>query len=103
MENIRILPSLEQYEFRKLKTNKSIDFGRNPFIKDRVFRVKNGDQVLYIFSPERKNQRNRMDAGNHPGGCNFVPDFPDVSGAEMGASTGPLAFRRSRGPRAGAA
>ena len=28
-----------------------------------------------------------MDAGNHPGGCNFVPDFPDVSSAEMGAST----------------
>ena len=40
------LPSLEQYEFRKLKTNRSIDFGRNPFIKNRVFRVKNGDQVL---------------------------------------------------------
>ena len=55
------------------------------------------------FLPERKNQRNRMDAGNHPGGCNFVPDFPDISGAEMGASTGPLAFRRSRGPCSGAA
>ena len=48
------LPSLEQYEFRKLKTNRSIDFGRNPFIKDRVFRVKNGDQVLYIFYQREK-------------------------------------------------
>ena len=48
------LPSLEQYEFRKLKTNRSIDFGRNPFIKDRVFRVKNGDQVLYIFFQKEK-------------------------------------------------
>ncbi|MCH2293038.1 MAG: hypothetical protein MK439_10950, partial [SAR324 cluster bacterium] len=48
------LPSLEQYEFHKLKTNKSIDFGRNPFIKDRVFRVKNEDQVLYIFYQKEK-------------------------------------------------
>ena len=45
---------MEHYEFRKLKTNRSIDFGRNPFIKDRVFRVKNGDQVLYIFYQREK-------------------------------------------------
>ena len=48
------LPSLEQYEFRKLRTNNSIDFGRNPFIKDRVYRVKNGEGVLYIFYQREK-------------------------------------------------
>ena len=43
-----------QYEFRKLKTNRSIYFGRNPFIKDRVFWIKNTDQVLYIFYQKEK-------------------------------------------------
>ena len=35
-------------------TNRSIDFGRNPFIKDRIFWVKNGDQVLYMFYQKEK-------------------------------------------------
>ena len=55
------LPSLEQYEFRKLKTNRSIDFGRNPFIKDRVFRVKTEIRSSIFFTREKKSAK--------PDGC----------------------------------
>ena len=55
------LSSLEQYEFRKLKTNRSIDFGRNPFIEDRVFRVKTEIRSSIFFTRKKRSAK--------PDGC----------------------------------
>ena len=48
------LPPLDQYVFRKLRTDQEIEHGRKRHSKEGVFRVKNGDQVLYIFYQREK-------------------------------------------------
>ena len=55
------LPSLDQYVFRKLRTDQEIEHGRKRHSKEGVFRVKNGDKVLYIFIREKKSAK--------PDGC----------------------------------
>ena len=55
------LPPLDQYVFRKLRTDQEIEHGRKRHSKEGVFRVKNGDQVLYIFYREKKSAK--------PDGC----------------------------------
>ena len=48
------LPPLDQYVFRELRADHEIEHGRKRHSKEGVFRVKNGDQVLYIFTRKKK-------------------------------------------------
>ena len=48
------LPPLDQYIFRKVRTDQEIEHGRKRHSKEGVLRVKNGDQVLYIFYQREK-------------------------------------------------
>ena len=55
------LPPLDQYVFRELRSDQEIEHGRKRHSKEGVFRVKNGEQVLYIFTREKKSAK--------PDGC----------------------------------
>ena len=45
---------MDQYVFRKLRTDQEIEHGRKRHSKEGVFRVKNGEQVIYIFYQREK-------------------------------------------------
>ena len=55
------LPSLEHYEFRKLKTNRSIDFGRNPLLKIEFSGLKTEIRSSIFFTRKKKSAK--------PDGC----------------------------------